>query len=221
MDCKALQPRIFMPCLYAQHLRVPADQILWYNAQKQIMQLQRTTEESPEPHPDLSTLVISIGVFFDSTHLLGPRAGYSVMSGRCSRHNVIDCIWGTVHHTIRIAEIDALWEALCLARRITTQDPELKRVVIATDSLNLYSSVTLWMDEWMDYDGTFASGLTVPLLPGYVSLYEELLRLWRSDGPHYQLWLVSREDNRDAYELAEIATDFSQQHGAGEPTDMA
>ncbi|KAK7726418.1 hypothetical protein SLS57_003505 [Botryosphaeria dothidea] len=196
--------RLFVPMLDPCTMKIPRNQLITYNEEKQVSQLQMTTMRQPVPFPDASTVVIRIDGACRGNGTPHARASYGIYAGPNSRHNTNGLVHPSAPQTSTRAEIEALSHALDTIHDITKADFKLSRIKVATDSSFLVNAMSTWIEGWIENGGYNAEGKRVAHFNKLNELHERLDEMEYGDdgGIEIQFWHIPREMNREADALA-------------------
>ncbi|KAK0609277.1 Ribonuclease H [Lasiodiplodia hormozganensis] len=199
--------RLFKPSLDRCSMNIPFSELVVYNQQKQISQLQFTTMARPQPARDESTLVIYIDGACQGNGTPSAKASYGVYVGPSSCYNTNGLLSPSLPQTSTRAEIAALECALGVIYNITQDDFKLSRIKIATDSKYLVQSMSKWIEGWIDNGGFNAQGDPVVHFEKLKELHERLDEMEYGDdgGLEIQFWHIPRDVNKEADALAGAA----------------
>ncbi|KAI0189704.1 hypothetical protein EV127DRAFT_495651 [Xylaria flabelliformis] len=185
--------KIFCPKSSLLHGDVNESQLVTYNTEQEVLQLQFHNPHTKKLEVDASTAVVHIG---DLWH--DGKATWGVFVGPNSRYNAkgITCTDDFID-----AKLDALCVAESTIQKIYAHNNHVKNFIIATDS-DLY----MVMSSWADNGGKSAKGNPVPFADKFMPLYNRLFpNAANSRGSTVRFWYVSDERNQEARELAQQA----------------
>ncbi|GME24180.1 Ribonuclease H1 [Neofusicoccum parvum] len=199
--------RLFDPALDRCTRGIPRPELVVYNEDKQVSQLQMTSASRPQPSRDASSVVIHIDGACRGNGTPAARASYGVYVGPDSRHNTSGLLEPSLPQTSTRAEIEALARALDVIHAITMSDFKLSQIKVATDSSFLVNAMAVWMDGWLANGGVSSRGGRVAHFERLRQLNERLDEMEYGDdgGIEVQFWHVPREMNREADALANTA----------------
>ncbi|KAI1749953.1 ribonuclease H-like protein [Xylaria castorea] len=186
--------KLFCPKTSPQYRDIDESQLVTYNTEQEVLQLQSSNPLTKNLEVDASTVVIHIG---DLWH--NEKAAWGVYLGVNSRYNAGgitstgDCI---------NAKIDALYAAESTIQNICAHSNSLKNFIIATDS-DLYMVMSFWADN----GGKSAKGKPVPFAYKFMPVYNRLFPTNAADGrgSTVRFWYVPEERTEEARELAQQA----------------
>lgn len=201
--------RLYIPSEDPYTRSIPLDELIAYNATKQISQLQMKVMAKPAPYPDPNSLVVSIDGACRGNGTPTARASYGVYFGPDSPFNSFGLLPSSVPQTSTRAEIDALKQALDIICKITNEDLKLTQIKIATDSSFLVDAMSQWIETWIENDGIGSTGERVAHFEVLKQIHEKLDYMEYSDegGREVQFWQIPREMNKHADSLAKKALD--------------
>jgi ribonuclease HI len=188
---------------------LPLDQLVFYNAAKQVSQLQMKVHSMPDPVPDKGSLVVHIDGACRGNGTPAAKASWGIYFGPGSLHNTYGLVPSSDPQTSTCAEIVALNQALRIICEITDRDYQLMYIKIATDSSFLVNAMSRWMEQWIKKKGIGFDGKKVAHFELLKALHEKLDFMEYSDegGREVQFWHISRERNSEADQLANKALD--------------
>ncbi|KAF2138445.1 uncharacterized protein K452DRAFT_338489 [Aplosporella prunicola CBS 121167] len=181
--------RLYDPSLDYYTIDIPRSDLVVYNQEKQILQLQMKVNEKPEPYPDESTVVIYIDGACRGEGTREAEATYGLYVGLGSDYNrsgrPCTTDWTFVHE-------------------IKKNDSKITRVIYATDSIFLVRALTEWIEEWIANDGFDSDRNQVEHFDKLRDLRNRFNIMQQVDagGFEIQLWHVPPEKNQDADALA-------------------
>ncbi|KAL1639173.1 hypothetical protein SLS58_008141 [Diplodia intermedia] len=165
-------------------------ELIVYNNEKQVSQLQTTSMRQPQPYRDESTVVIRIDGACRGNGTPAAKASYGI-------------------YTSTRAEVEALYHALDVIDNITRHDFKLSRIKVASDSDFLVKAMSQWIEGWIENGGYGSSGSRVAHFDRLEQLHKRLDEMEYGDdgGIEVQFWHIPRELNRAADSLANAALD--------------
>ena len=201
--------RLFDPYKEHAYCMVPADSLVKYNPEKQIMQLRFKAAAKPDLIDLASTIVVNIDGACRDNGKPSARASYGVYFGPGSRYNSSGRLESSIPQTSTRAEIEALSKCLDTIREITDKDFKLSEIKIVTDSKYLVDSFTRWIEDWAENDGCSEQGKKIAHFDTLHAIHKRLDEMEYGDdgGIECQFWLQPRELNREADALANAALD--------------
>ena len=182
-------------------------QLIAYDSQSQFNRLQKFRLNNPPPRPDRRSLVVHIDGGCRNNGNGSVNAGYGVWFGPHSEYNRSGQLNPNICLTNNLAELEALNQALCLIQTLVERNALIRRVKIVTDSEWLVNSLTVWMPTWLDNGGIRPSGQPVIHWEKLNELYNKMDNMENRERSRicFELWHVTREQNRDADRLANQA----------------
>lgn len=150
--------RIYNPSEDPYSRQVPPHQLVVYNTNKHICQLQMQLHPTTAPFPDTRSLVVFIDDACRGNSTPSARASYGVYFGPRSPYNVYGLLPSTLPQTSTHAEIEALSHALAIVDDITRHDHMLTSIKFATDSVFLVNAMGVWMEQWIENRGIGSNG---------------------------------------------------------------
>ncbi|KAI1740835.1 ribonuclease H-like protein [Xylaria scruposa] len=182
--------KLFCPKSSLQHGDVDESQLVTYDTEQEVLQLQFYNSRTQKLEVDASTAVVHIGSLWRSG-----KATWGVYVGPNSRYNAkgITCTDDCID-----AKIDALCVAESTIRKIYAHNNSVENFVIAIDS-DLYMVMSFWADN----GGKSAKGKPVPFAHKFMPVYDRLFpNTANSRGGTVRFWYVPEERNQEAQELA-------------------
>jgi ribonuclease HI len=140
------------------HRRVPADQLITYDAEKQVSQLQLLPPRTQAIVLDPLTLVVRIDGACRDNGKPSARAAWGVYLGPNSRYNASGRVPADVAQTSSRAEIEALTQAMDIIARIGAEQFPLHILHIVSDSEYLVKGMAVWMPDWIGNGGRTSRG---------------------------------------------------------------
>ncbi|KAI0549342.1 ribonuclease H-like protein [Xylaria curta] len=185
--------KLFCPKSSLRYGDVNESQLVAYNSEQEVLQLQFHNPRTQKLEVDASTAVVHIGGLWHNGKAtwgvyVGPNSRYNAKGITCTN----DCI---------DAKIDALCVAESTIQKIYAHNNSVKNFVIATDS-DLYMVMSFWADN----GGKSAKGNPVSFAHKFMPLYSRLFpNAANSRGSTVRFWYVPDERNQEARELAQQA----------------
>ncbi|KAK7052584.1 ribonuclease H-like protein [Favolaschia claudopus] len=158
-----------------------------------------------EPHKkilDKRTVLISIDGACSGNGTPSARAAVGVYFGPSSPHNVSRSISGV--QTSQRAEILAAIRALRKAKTLLQDDTSVGAIVLLCDSQYVVGAMTEWIFGWKENGWKNANKKPVENKVDFEEL-DALIEELEEDGLDVKFWLVGREDNVHADQLAKAA----------------
>ncbi|EME77467.1 uncharacterized protein MYCFIDRAFT_212709 [Pseudocercospora fijiensis CIRAD86] len=201
--------RLFVPSDDPGRRLIPRQDLVVYNTEKRISQLQFQAMAQSERSRDESSLVVHIDGACRNNGKPNARAAYGVYFGPDSPFNCAGLVPSTIPQTSTRAEIEALAHALEAVQRICNTDFKLCEIKIATDSSFVVDAMARWVEGWIANGGIGARGKRVAHYERLKELHEKLDYMEYSDdgGICVEFWHVSRDMNSEADALANAALD--------------
>lgn len=201
--------RLFVPSADRGRDRIPRNDLIVYNAEKGVSQLQFQAVNWSAPKRDETTMVIHIDGACPGNGTPDARAAYGIYFGPNSPYNTSALLPAHMPQTSTRAEIEALAHALPLVQSICSTDQQLGDIKIATDSSFLVKAMSQWMEDWIASNGIKKNGKRVAHFERLKDLHETLDEMEYGDdgGIEVSFWYVARELNREADALANAALD--------------
>jgi ribonuclease HI len=201
--------RLFVPADDPGRSRIPSTDLVVYNTDKQLLQLQSQAAGPSPVYRDEFTLVVYIDGACRGNGTPQARASYGVYFGPGSPYNANGLLPTTVRQSSTCAEIEALAAALNTIHELCTNDLKLMFIKIATDSKFLVDAMTLHIEGWIEDGGIGSRGKKVIHYERMKELHELLDDMEYSDdgGMIVQFWHVDRSLNEGADALANAALD--------------
>jgi ribonuclease HI len=186
--------------------RIPRDQLIVYNTDKHISQLQRMKLDGSIER-DAFTMVIHIDGACRDNGYPSATAAYGLYFGPGSKFNASGLLDPDIAQTSTRAEIEALSQALKVIQDICKDDFKLTRITIATDSSYLVSVFTEWIEDWIEQDGKKSNRKPVKYFKELTRIHQLLDNMEYGDdgGIECEFWDILREQNRDSDALARSA----------------
>lgn len=180
---------------------IPLDQLVVYNTEKHVSQLQIKVIANPLPFPIPSSMVVYIDGACRNNGTSSARASYGVFFGPGSPYNNHGLLPSSLPQTSTRAEIEALAQALSIISEITANDFSLSEIKIATDSNFLVDAMSKWIEGWIENDGIGSNGTQVAHFDTLKQLHEKLDHMEYSDdgGVEVHFWHIPRELNRGRF----------------------
>ena len=208
-EVRRLFKHVFDPGRY----RIPPADLVVYNSEKQVSQLQFQAAGANQPITrDEFTLVVYIDGACRDNGNSNARASYGVYFGPNSAYNTNGLLQAEAPQTSTRAEIEALAAAIEVIKRLCKDDMKLQQIKIATDSAYLVDAMSLHIEGWIENDGVGSRGKPVAHFERLKMLHEMLDEMEFGDdgGIEVELWRVDRRENREADALANAALDGEQ-----------
>jgi ribonuclease HI len=203
-----LEHRRFDPGEQLIYSRLPYENLVTYNREKEILQLRRVTSQH-RIVVEHDTLVVYIDGAWRNKGYRNAQAAFGVYFGPQSDYNMWGRLSPELPQTSTRAEIEALAHALDRINGICEQDTSLNQIKIATDSGFLVDAMSKWIEDWIENGGRRSNGKPVQHFDALVDLHDNMNYMQSSDGGGIvcQLWHVGRERNQEADCLANRALD--------------
>ncbi|KKY20717.1 hypothetical protein UCDDS831_g04493 [Diplodia seriata] len=184
-------------------------ELIVYNDEKQVSQLQMTSMPRPQPSRDESTVVIRIDGACRGNGTPAAKASYGIYVGPNSRYNTHGLLPASLPQTSTRAEVEALHHSLDVIDNITKQDFKLSRIKVASDSDFLVKAMSQRIEGWIENGGYGSSGSRVAHFDRLEQLHKRLDEMEYGDdgGIEVQFWHIPRELNHAADSLANAALD--------------
>ncbi|KAL1626146.1 hypothetical protein SLS54_002980 [Diplodia seriata] len=201
--------RLFVPALDWCTAAIPMSELIVYNDEKQVSQLQMTNMRQPQPYRDENTVVIRIDGACRGNGTPAAKASYGIYVGPNSRYNTHGLLPASLPQTSTRAEVEALHHSLDVIDNITKQDFKLSRIKVASDSDFLVKAMSQWIEGWIENGGYGSSGRRVAHFDRLEQLHKRIDEMEYGDdgGIELQFWHIPRELNRAADSLANAALD--------------
>ena len=205
-------PRMFKHLHDPHRYRIPPEDLVVYNSEKQVFQLryQAVGANRRITRDDLTMVVYIYGAC--DNRASNPRASYGVYFGPYSAHNTRGLLKAEDPQITQRAEIEALAAAIEVIKRLCNDDMKLQQIKIATDSAYLVDAMVLHIEGWIENGGVGSRGKPVAHFERLKMLHEMLDEMEFGDdgGIEVELWRVDRRENREADALANAALDGEQ-----------
>ncbi|OSS47480.1 hypothetical protein B5807_07427 [Epicoccum nigrum] len=208
-EIRRLFKHIYDPGRY----RIPPADLVVYNSEKQISQLQFQAAGANQPiKRDEFSFVVYIDGACRDNGASDARASYGVYFGPNSAYNTNGLLQAEAPQTSTRAEIEALAAALEVIKRLCKDDLKLQQIKIATDSAYLVDAMSLHIEGWIEKDGVGSRGKPVAHFERLKMLHEMLDEMEFGDdgGIEVEFWRVDRGMNKEADALANAALDGEQ-----------
>lgn len=201
--------RLFIPADNPGVSRIPSSDLVVYNNDKQVFQLQFQAFGPSPIHRDESSLVVYIDGACRGNGTPQARASYGVYFGPGSPYNTNGLLPTAVPQSSTRAEIEALAAALKVIREVCGNDFRLVYIKIATDSKFLVDAMALHVEGWIESGGVGSRGREVAHYDRMKELHELLddMEFGDDGGMYVQFWHVDRSVNEGADALANAALD--------------
>ncbi|KAJ7143842.1 ribonuclease H-like domain-containing protein [Mycena epipterygia] len=151
---------------------------------------------------DARTVLISIDGACAGNGTPSARAGVGIYFGPSSPHNVSEAISG--NQTSQRAEILAATKALRKALTLLENVTSVGKIVLLCDSQYVVGAMTQWVFAWKDNGWKNANGGPVENKDDFKELDATIEQL-EEEGLDVLFWLVGRENNTEADQLAKTA----------------
>jgi ribonuclease HI len=151
---------------------------------------------------DTRTVLISVDRACPGNGTPSARAGVGIFFGPNSPHNISESISGP--QTSQRAEILAATKALQKASILLEDVTSVGSIILLCDSKYVVGAMTEWIFAWKDNGWKNANGGRVENKADFQELDAVIERL-EEDGLDVKFWLVGREHNAQADQLAKAA----------------
>ncbi|KAJ7457289.1 ribonuclease H-like domain-containing protein [Mycena galericulata] len=192
-------PRTFEPARFLSD-RSPTNLISWSSPVSNVFF--SAFREPQKKILDKRTIVISVDGACSGNGTQSARAGVGIFFGPNSPHNVSESISGT--QTSQRAEILAATKALQKVSVLLENDFGVGCIVLLSDSQYVVGAMTEWVFGWKENGWKNANGGPVQNKAEFQALDAAIEKL-EEDGLDVKFWLVGREHNSQADELAKAA----------------
>ncbi|KAJ6619995.1 ribonuclease H-like domain-containing protein [Mycena sp. CBHHK59/15] len=161
-----------------------------------------TMREPEKKLVDTRTVLISVDGACAGNGTPSARAGVGIFFGPNSPHNVSEAISGP--QTNQRAEILAATKALRKASNLLEDVISVSKIVLLCDSKYVVGAMTEWVFAWKENGWKNAKGGQVENKADFQELDAAIEKL-EEDGLDVKFWLVGRENNAQADQLAKAA----------------
>ncbi|KAI1635823.1 ribonuclease H-like domain-containing protein [Biscogniauxia mediterranea] len=225
--------RRFDPRASARHCDVPESELVVYNAQKQVSQLQVRNPRTLAVEPDPRTVVLAIDGACRGNGTPAARGAWGVHFGPGSPLNARGLLDPALPQTNSRAEIEALAQAvrivrerLCRGRGRGRDDPDMRHFRIRSDSGYLVQAMSEWIGDWNEARGRNSRGRPVAHYGALKEIHDQLDEMSScgggdgGEGRDFKFWYVPRDQNREADALANQSLDAASVPCLGPVDDL-
>jgi ribonuclease HI len=201
--------RVFDPTQSLLYRSLPESQLIIYNTEKQVSQLQILHPRTMKVELERLTLVVWIDGACRNNGKPSAKASWGAYFGPHSRYNDCSRLASNMPQTSSRAEIEALSKALDIIQEITAEDMSLQQILIVSDSEYLVRSMSEWITRWIENGGRGSNGQPVAHFATLKGIHERLDEMTYGDdgGLNFKFWHVPRAKNTEADALANQALD--------------
>ncbi|KAI1491704.1 ribonuclease H-like domain-containing protein [Biscogniauxia mediterranea] len=221
-DDEEIGRRRFDPRASARHCDVPESELVVYNAQRQVSQLQVRNPRTRAVEPDPRTVVLAIDGACRRNGTAAARGAWGVHFGPGSPLNARGLLDPALPQTNSRAEIEALVQAVRIVREsLLLRRRDMRHFRIRSDSGYLVQAMSEWIGDWNEARGRNSRGRPVAHYRALKEIHDQLDEMsCGGGGRDFKFWYVPRDQNREADALANQSLDAASVPCLGPVDDL-